>query len=326
MERKISLMETNDRFLEYSPPWFRRQSKNRLAIFMYHAVVRSPLQVFDWGFIDAAVFRSQMQSLKAHYELLPLTEATRRLQDGTIDRPTAVVTLDDGFQNNYDVAFPILIELGIPATIFLVTGLVDTEDALWFSRLHRAVTETDRLSMRWDREYFDLSTNRSKARAIREMRSRLKRLPQPRLLDQVGLIALALGDAPARPIEIGSPYRVLNSRVIREMAMSGLIEFGAHTQSHAILSQLTPEVARNEIEQSIAATQRLTGRTCELFAYPNGLARDYDASTLALLQSSGVRAAVTAIKGFNWGETSLLNLRRFGVGANLDMRDFARFQ
>ena len=108
--------------------------------------------------------------------------------------------------------------------------------------------------------------------------------------------------------------------------MSGLIEFGAHTQSHAILSRLPPEVARNEIEQSIAATQRLTGRTCVLFAYPNGLAKDYDASHRALLQSCGVRAAVTAIQGFNWGETSLLNLRRFGIGANLDMRGFARFQ
>ena len=175
-------MEIYHRFLECSPPWLRRQGRNRLAIFMYHAVIASPLQVFDWCFTDATLFRSQMQSLKAHYELLPLSEAARRLQDGTIQRPAAVVTLDDGFQNNYDIAFPILRELGIPATIFLVTGLVDTDDTFWFSRLHCAVTETDRVSMKWERACFDLSTSRSKAKALKVLRTRLKRLPQARAL------------------------------------------------------------------------------------------------------------------------------------------------
>lgn len=318
-------MEIFNRLLEYSPPWLKRQSRHQLTIFMYHAVVRSPLQVFDWGFIDATLFRSQMQSLQSHYELLPLTEATRRLQNGKIDRPTAVVTLDDGFQNSYDVAFPILRELGVPATIFLVTGLVDTADTFWFSRLHWAVTETGRPWMKWDGNHLDLSSNRSKAKALRVLRTRLKRLPQPRLLEQVSRIALELGEDPNRPMEIDSPYRVLNSSAIREMALSGFIEFGAHTQSHAILSRLPPEGARDEIEQSIAATQKLAQRPCVLFAYPNGLAADYNTGHRALLQSCGVQAAVTAINGFNRVEADLFGLRRFGIGANFNMRDFARF-
>jgi peptidoglycan/xylan/chitin deacetylase (PgdA/CDA1 family) len=324
VERKIPLMELYNRLLNYSPPWLKRPGRNRLAIFMYHAVVHSPLQVFDWCFIDASSFRAHMQYLGSRYELLPLTEATSRLQDGTIDRPTAVVTLDDGFQNSYDVAFPILRELGIPATIFLVTGLVDTADTFWFSRLHRAVTETDRPWVRWEGNCFDLSTSQSKARALKVQRTRLKRLAQPQLLDQVCRIALDLGDDPTRPIEIDSPYRVLNSNAIREMAQSGFIEFGAHTESHAILSRLPPEAARDEIEQSIAATQRLTEQPCVLFAYPNGLAKDYDARHRALLQSCGVRAAVTAINGLNGSEAHLLDLRRFGIGANFNRRDLAR--
>jgi peptidoglycan/xylan/chitin deacetylase (PgdA/CDA1 family) len=291
-------------------------------IFMYHGVIKSPLKVYDWCFIDEPLFRGQVEYFKRHFEVIPLSKAVDRLMNGEIYQPTAVITFDDGFQNNYDIAFPILREAGLPATIFLVTGLVNTSNTVWFCRLNHAVAETRKTSLEWNDCSFDLSGPRSKAEAVSKIKARLKEFPHPKLLNELRMIILELGDDPDRPIEVGSPFRMLSHDAIKEMDTSGLIEFGAHTHSHAILSLLSPRERHDEIERSVTAILELTGRPCGLFAYPNGRVQDYDFGIIKILESYGIRASVTAIEGSNDGMTPVMELRRYGIGANMSMTNF----
>jgi peptidoglycan/xylan/chitin deacetylase (PgdA/CDA1 family) len=91
------------------------------------------------------------------------------------------------------------------------------------------------------------------------------------------------------------------------------------------LRPLAPADRRSEIARSLADVAAATGRPCDLFAYPNGRAEDYDADTVQLLRECGVRAAVTTIDGSNDSATPLLELRRFSVGAPTTVDDFARW-
>src|SRR4051812_4798560 len=75
-----------------------------LTIVMYHGVAASEMPVPDWCFIDRELFRTQMEYLRRHFRILPLSTAIDRLEAGTIEEPTIAVTFDDGYQNNYDVA------------------------------------------------------------------------------------------------------------------------------------------------------------------------------------------------------------------------------
>src|SRR3569832_422684 len=86
----------------------RLRFRDRLTILMYHAVIRAPLPAKDWCFLPEASFQEQMSYLQRHFDVLPLQEATEKLKTGSIRRPSAAITFDDGFQNNFDVAFPIL--------------------------------------------------------------------------------------------------------------------------------------------------------------------------------------------------------------------------
>jgi peptidoglycan/xylan/chitin deacetylase (PgdA/CDA1 family) len=294
----------------------------RLTILMYHGIISIPLTVRNWCFLDKSSFISQMQYLKKHFEILPLSEAAKRIKNEGISRPTAVVTFDDGFQNNYDLAFPILREMGVPATIFLVTGLVNTDDTVWFCRLNQTLTETKKLAFEWHGDRFDLSHPFSKAEAAAIIQEKLKEYPHPDLLAEVRWITRELGEEPTAPIPVGSPFRVLSGEAIREMAASGLIEFGAHTHNHAILSQLSLDEQRNEIYRSVKAVQELTGRPCELFAYPNGRVQDYDGGSMKILEECGVHASVTTIEGPNGRMTPLVELRRYGVGADMSLLHF----
>jgi peptidoglycan/xylan/chitin deacetylase (PgdA/CDA1 family) len=233
-----------------------------------------------------------------------------------------VITFDDGYQNNYDVAFPILYKEKIPATIFLATGLIDTNDTVWHCRLNLALSRTQRPCIEKNGFQFDLSTVDLKAKASEAIQESLKVLPPSRLMATMCDIISELDGDPDCSIEIGSPYRMLNKNPIAEMAASELIEFGAHTHNHTILSQLSDGERYNEIRQSINAVNELTGAPCRYFAYPNGRIKDYNMETIKDLEACGIQIAVTTISGPNDMMTPPMELRRYGIGADLPLAEF----
>jgi peptidoglycan/xylan/chitin deacetylase (PgdA/CDA1 family) len=296
--------------------------RNELTIIMYHGIIRSPLVVSDWCFIDEDIFKMQIGYLKRHFEIISLSEAVERLRNGGIKRPTAVITFDDGYQNNFDVAFPILCKEKIPATIFLTTGLIDTNDTVWYCRFNHVLSQTHRPFIEWNGFRFDLSTLDLKAKASVAIQDNLKELPPLQLMAAMRDIILKLDADPDCSIEIDSPYRMLNKNAIVEMAASGLVEFGAHTHHHTILSQLSDGERYNEIRQSINAVNKLTGAPCRYFAYPNGRMEDYNMETIEDLEACGIQMAVTTISGPNDRMTPIMELRRYGVGSDLSMAGF----
>jgi len=291
---------------------------------MYHGVVSTPLDFYDWCFVSGEDFQRQAQYLRKRFEVLPLREAVDRLQDGTIQRPSAVITFDDGFQNNHDVAFPILRKARLPATIFPVTELIGSRRTLWFCRLHRALAATSKVTLEWGGSRLDLAGPSEKAAASSWLEDRLKQLPQPQLESETERLVDALGDEPERPVEVDSPFRILDRDSIQRMTDSGLVDLGGHTRSHAIVSLLSPQDQEREITGSLSEIESLTGQPCEVFAYPNGRKEDYDAKSLDILKSSKVRVAVTTIEGANDQATSPLELLRYGIGANLPFDRFKK--
>jgi len=302
------------------PQYFHRLKCDKNAsILMYHAIVDQELPVADWCFLPTAAFRRQLLYLKQNFDVIPLGKIPRWRWRG---KPAAVLTFDDGFENNYRVAFPILRELGLPATIFLVTDLIGSEDTVWFCRVNEAIARTQRKSIQLNGRTYKLGSNADRRDAGAAIQAWLKRFPHEELLSGMRAIVQTLGEDPDKPIPAGSPFRMLAPAQIREMANSGLIEFGAHTASHAIL-RLLPEAARtHEIENSIRAVQRLADRPCRLFSYPNGRAGDFDAFDTAVLKAAGIQVAVSTIEGPNPAGSDHLSLHRYGIGADNSFTTF----
>ena len=299
-----------------------RVYRNQLSILMYHAVIREPLQVRDWCFLDEDAFRKQISYVKQHFRVVPLSEAIQMLTTGSLDVPTLAITFDDGYQNNYDVAFPILANYDCPATIFLSTRYIDSDRTLWFCRLNLALALSAKRSLMWNGVSLDISRPAQKASASVVLRQALKTRHPFSIDELVTDICQKLEVNPDRKFESGSPYHLLRTDAIRCMMKSGLIDFGAHTHNHAILSHLSPTEQQDEISGSIKLVERLTGRPCKSFAYPNGSADDYDLSSIEILKSAGVETAVSTLSGPNTRSTPLLELRRYGVGSDLDLFKF----
>lgn len=291
----------------------------QLTILAYHSIVRTPMAFPVWSFLEEASFRSQMAYLKEHFRVVSLTEGVRQIKKGDARGPLIAITFDDGYQNNFDVAFPILRENGLPATVFLATGFVGTPRVPWDCQLFQALAGTRKSRLEWNGKRFTLSRPGERAGAFREIGAALKARPHHELLSGLRGVLDRLGHDPEVATEEFSPCRMLSRSAVTEMAESGLVEFGAHTHSHAILSHLSGSEKRKEIERSIVAVQDLTGRPCRLFAYPNGRPGDYDRESIEILKECGVRTAVTTREGPNGANSHSMELNRVGIGGGRNM-------
>jgi peptidoglycan/xylan/chitin deacetylase (PgdA/CDA1 family) len=292
--------------------------RDRLGVLMYHGVTGAPLPFDDWCFLAEAEFRRQVEWLARHCEIVPLVEGARRLREGSLGRsrrPVVAITFDDGLACCRRVAFPILRQAGAPATVFLVTGLVDSDKTLWHCRVLEALGRTRLAALEWDGRVLALRDGKNRALASACVQAGLKFMSPAELEAALERLERLL-EVPVNPsVPPESPFRVLNAGQIREMADSGLIDFGGHSRSHAILARLSAEEQRREIEASLRRVAELTGRPCETFAYPNGGPGDYDARTMAILAEMGVGVAVTSMHGPNAPGVAPLELRRYNVGS-----------
>jgi peptidoglycan/xylan/chitin deacetylase (PgdA/CDA1 family) len=98
-----------------------RTTWHGVRLFGYHRVSDD----YDELALPRDMFRRQMEALLADgTQPVSLSKAIALLRDGAPGR-YATVTFDDGYHDNLDNAFPVLRDLGIPATIFISTSVTD---------------------------------------------------------------------------------------------------------------------------------------------------------------------------------------------------------
>lgn len=293
-----------------------------ISIFSYHGVVDKPLGLPDWCFIDVDDFREQMRYLHENVRVLSLFDALECMRQGDTKQPIAVITFDDGFQNNCDVALPVLEEFSFPATVFLATSYIGSNDEIWFCRLLRYLNDSLVGSFEWLGDTYDLSSKVKKVDASRYLQRKLKSYPALQLELELEKISKSLEITEKLGGSEQSPFRMLSLESVQRMQTSGLIEFGAHTIDHTILSRLSEEEKRHQILSSISAVERLTSAPCRFFAYPNGSFSDYDEQCLAILEATDITAALTMEPGLNDSKTPMLELHRCDVGAGDSLARF----
>lgn len=103
-----------------------RLPRDRASILMYHAVGG---QNGYFSAIRPQEFSRHLAYLAArHYPVVPLAEIVRRVKERKPLGGAVALTFDDGYRDNYTVAFPLLKQYGFPATVFVTTGLIGKTD------------------------------------------------------------------------------------------------------------------------------------------------------------------------------------------------------
>src|SRR5882757_3748817 len=190
------------------PALARWRRSNRLAILMFHGVEGEPISPRCDYVIDAATLRRDLEYVRRRFNVLPLEESIERLRAGTLPNRAATLTFDDGTRNLATHAAPVLRDLGLPAAVFLATGPMGTDEAIWPDRLWLAFARTNEPEV-------DLSSVGLGRRSLRSLLDRdqtrdavvqhFKKLPDAERIAQVEWLVAALGqelDATGGPFEM----------------------------------------------------------------------------------------------------------------------------
>jgi peptidoglycan/xylan/chitin deacetylase (PgdA/CDA1 family) len=301
-------------------PAIRYLRSQSVAIVMYHGVIAKPVPVSHWCLLELSRFEEQIQFLAQEYNVIPLPEAIDRLSQGLpLPERSAVVTFDDGLRNVYTTAFPVLRRYQMPASVFLVTSLIESGRPTWLDRLYLSVIQTSLSEATIGETRLPLATDSDRAAAYSFLCEYFKRMPNPVKDEKLEQFFQQVG----HPKEGGpdSPVATLAWTEIEELVRSGLITFGSHTHTHPILSQCDPESQREELRLSRDILGEHLGKA-DLFAYPNGSSADFTEVTKGTLKELGYGCALATEPGLNRVGADLFALRRVNVANNTSFKGF----
>jgi peptidoglycan/xylan/chitin deacetylase (PgdA/CDA1 family) len=115
----------------------RLPARDSLLVLNYHRIGNPDDDLFDPGVFEATAdqFNDQISHLKRRVSLVTLEEALAFI-DGTIKEKTrrcrVLITFDDGYLDNYEIAYPILRSHGAQGVFFLVTSMVGSCQVPWW--------------------------------------------------------------------------------------------------------------------------------------------------------------------------------------------------
>lgn len=280
--------------------------------------------------LSVAGFTAQLDWLQSRFDVVDGAAFERAVLAGAgFDRPSALLTFDDGFVDHYEHVFPVLRSRGLGGIFFLVGSTLDEQPAL--ANVHKTHFLLSQLGAeRFAREVGaalaaeGVSAGNAPAREgvyrydeapdVRIKRILNYEAPYPvadRVLSE--LFERHIGDSAAFARAL-----YLSRDQVREMARGGMT-FGFHTDTHPVLSRLNRDEQRRELRGGAGRIRDLAGQASVSFCYPYGFPHTYNTATLETLEEFGYSMAFNTVRREAMiGRDGRYELPRF------DTRDVAR--
>ncbi|HZY62559.1 MAG TPA: polysaccharide deacetylase family protein [Edaphobacter sp.] len=282
-----------------------------LVVFNHHRIGDLDTCEYDRNLFSASVeqFDYQLSYIKRHFPvLLPYQLAELRAKGKQLTRLHVMITFDDGYLDNYTLAFKLLKQHNIPAAFFLVSTFVGTAYVPWWDEIAYLVRHSPLSSLammtRWGSPV-DLKGNREGAVDIvlrtYKMQEKVTQAEFLRELRAEAQVALPTTER-----------RFLNWKEAEEMQTSGM-EIGAHTHTHPFLSSLSFADQQTELCESKTILDQHLRRPVASLAYPNGSQNDFTPQTQQIAREAGYTTAFSYYGGVN---RDVLNMDPYDVLRN----------
>ena len=265
---------------------------------MFHRVVTAPTPTGfapnDRFSVTPAALRTTIRTLSnAGFEPVGLDEAHRRLTEGG-DR-FCVLTFDDGYRDNAELAWPVCREERAPMVVYATTGFMSRTAPVWWYGLERMVAARDTVhcDVANKREQFDTRDHAGKLRAYESLAHVIRNASPTdsrQLVDELGrkhdfdLTAIARDWA-------------MDWDELRRFAEQPGVEIGAHTVHHLSLAAQDEATAREELHGSRQHIERELAQPCRHAAFPFGDASTTGEREFALADQLGFATATTTRHG-----------------------------
>jgi peptidoglycan/xylan/chitin deacetylase (PgdA/CDA1 family) len=210
------------------------------------------------------------------------------------------LTFDDGYRDNYVIAFPLLKKYSVPAIFFISTGVIGTSSILWYDQV---------------RLFYEGMMGRAKSSAIRIKKQSKRKLDELKESDHENF----LRDLKEISNKISVPSRLMmNWEEIKELHDYGFV-IAPHTNNHFVLSKLDKTAQEAEIRKSIEIiSSRLNCPPAKDFCLPDGKIGSFNGLTIELLKENGIKNVYLTDLGINrkaslQSNKELYLLKRIGI-------------
>ena len=248
----------------------------------------------------------QCAYIRRHYDPVTMDEMVDGLKSGHLAPRSVAITVDDGYRDFLDVAYPVFRAHNLPVTVYLISDFLDGK-WMWWDRIAYSIktTEKKRITFLANGVRYDYDTRTVQPMA--EIVEPVKQLPDSQRREFVERIQQEA------QVDLPPSTLAMNWDEVRHL-MAGGVSFGAHTRSHPILSRVESALDLElEVSASCKRVEEETGASVLHFCYPNGMEEDVDSQVADVVRQSGLSSAVTSIGGFNTPHSDLFALRRTGV-------------
>jgi peptidoglycan/xylan/chitin deacetylase (PgdA/CDA1 family) len=261
----------------------------------YHRILKSEADTaFDPGVVSAtpAGLDAQLQLITRHFDVV----SPNVLEESRTAGRRVVLTFDDGYRDNYELAFPVLRRYGVPATFFLATGFLDRPRVPWWDELAWMARTSPRQVLgggAWLRRPIPLEGDRRGA--VDELVRTFKALPTTRTRGFLDFCGDAAGTG--RCADSAGANLWMTWQMAAELRDAGMV-IGGHTATHPVLARADEGTQRREIEECRRRLREELGAPMRYFAYPVGLPGSFDDTTQRILRRAGVRLAFSLHGGY----------------------------
>jgi peptidoglycan/xylan/chitin deacetylase (PgdA/CDA1 family) len=266
-------------------------------------------------------FEKQMQYIREKMNPISLKDLVECIiKSMTIPERAVAITFDDGYGDNYTIAYPILKRYKIPATIFLATGYIETSSIFWWDKVAEIIKKTKApfielknfCSFSNDKaflfETIALMGHKDKENAIMILVKLFKTFDYEKISNATEVLQdklkVADTDIEKQPM--------LDWAQIEEMCKNG-IDIGAHTVNHPDLTKINVEEVEEEICQSKKTIEERLNRQVSHFAYPYGLGENYNKNIERIAKNLDFQSICTAETGIVTIKSDVFNLKRVSM-------------
>lgn len=271
----------------------------RLIVFNYHRI-RPDSTLFSTPFDDEvygpSILRLQQHLtwLRDNTDMVTENALLSHLSSGRgFSAPSSLVTFDDGYRDNYDLVYPLLRQLGVPAIFFIPTGQITSRQLGWWDMIAYLLKRSDKAAIRFEGAEVSLT---DRAAAIRLFLAKMKLEPSERTKDLLPRLSEAC-DVPLPDPEIQA-NELMTWDQIREVSNGG-VAIGSHTHSHRVLATLSPAAQEEELRSSKQHLERELGRPIHSLSYPVGNYEHFTGETQAIAAKCGYALGFSYNTGVN---------------------------
>ena len=267
-------------------------------------------------------FREHLRWLNGNYDILRAEEDWE--SEG---RDAVVITFDDGYEDFYIKALPIIEEMKIPATVFITNGKDVSNRMMWWDELEYLIYDRytpPYLHLKdgiFDYEW-SLDCNENKDECYKQIHFLMKNLISSERREE-WLIQMWRWKREKRTLI--DRYKMLSDEEIIELSKNPYITLGAHTLNHSALKNRSIDEQQIEIKDSIRKLENTIRRKTTVFSYPFGVyGKDYDEIANGYCEENGIEKTFATNFGAWNPKDGLLNIKRNGIN-NKNLEEFKAY-